>query len=60
MVTSRRYPIGEQDFANIRKDNLLYIDKTALVPFEADGRTLYKISINYSIATRRIDEWKVE
>ena len=31
MATGRRYPIGEQDFANIHKDDLLFIDKTTLV-----------------------------
>ena len=31
MTTSKQYPIGEQDFANIRKDEFLYIDKTAFV-----------------------------
>lgn len=36
MATSRRYPIGEQDFANIRKDTFLYYDKTAL----GRGRTI--------------------
>lgn len=28
-------------------------------PFEADGRTIYKIGINFSTKTRRIDEWKI-
>ncbi|MCH5238265.1 MAG: AAA family ATPase, partial [Muribaculaceae bacterium] len=27
----QRYPIGQQDFAGIREDNWVYIDKTALI-----------------------------
>ena len=31
MANRRQFPIGEQDFANIRRDNLVYIDKTHLI-----------------------------
>lgn len=31
MATRKNYPIGEQDFANIRNDGLVYIDKTRLI-----------------------------
>ena len=31
MAVNKQFPIGEQDFANIRRDDLLYIDKTAFV-----------------------------
>lgn len=31
MATRKKYPIGEQNFANIRKDDLVYIDKTHLI-----------------------------
>ena len=30
-MARRQFPIGEQDFANIRKDNMVYIDKTRLI-----------------------------
>ena len=41
MATSRRYPIGEQDFARISKDDLLYIGNTALVYDIASSRGKY-------------------
>lgn len=28
-------------------------------PFEHDGRTIYKIGVNFSTETRRIDGWKI-
>ena len=28
-------------------------------PFEGDNRKLFKIGINFSTATRRIDDWKI-
>lgn len=31
MVERRHFPIGGQDFANIRNNNMVYIDKTHLV-----------------------------
>ena len=31
MVERRQFPIGEQDFANIRNRNMVYIDKTRLI-----------------------------
>ena len=40
-----------------------YLDYTPLKPyakpFENDGRRIYKIGINFSSKTRRIDGWKV-
>ena len=35
-------------------------DKQYAKPFEHDGRTIYKIGVNFSSKTRRIDEWKIE
>ena len=29
-------------------------------PFEADGRELFKIGVNFSAATRNIEKWIVE
>jgi hypothetical protein len=29
-------------------------------PFEGDGRTIYKIGVNFSSETRRVTEWKIE
>ena len=34
-------------------------DKQYAKPFEHDGRTIYKIGVNFSSKTRRIDEWKI-
>ena len=34
-------------------------DKQYAKPFEHDGRTIYKIGVNFSTKTRRIDGWKV-
>lgn len=31
MATKKKYPIGEQDFAIIRKDGHVYIDKTHII-----------------------------
>jgi hypothetical protein len=31
MATTKRFPIGEQDFANIRNQSMVYIDKTHLI-----------------------------
>ena len=28
-------------------------------PFEGDGRTIYKIGVNFSSKTRRMTEWKL-
>ena len=33
-------------------------DKQYAKPFEADGRKTYKIGINFSTNTRKIDGWK--
>ena len=34
-------------------------EKEYAKPFENDGRTIYKIGVNFSTETRRIDEWKI-
>ena len=34
-------------------------DKQYAKPFEADHRKLYKIGVNFSTKTRRIDDWKI-
>ena len=34
-------------------------DKQYVKPFEADSRTLYKIGVNFSTETRRIDDWEI-
>jgi len=34
-------------------------DKQYAKPFEADGRKIFKIGINFSTSTRRIDGWKI-
>jgi hypothetical protein len=34
-------------------------DKQYAKPFEGDGRTIYKIGINFSSETRRMTEWKI-
>ena len=35
-------------------------EKQYAKPFEHDGRTIYKIGINFSSKTRRIEGWKIE
>ena len=35
-------------------------DKQYAKPFEHDGRTIYKIGVNFSSQTRRIDGWKIQ
>ncbi len=35
-------------------------DKQYAKPFEHDSRHIYKIGVNFSTATRRLDDWKVE
>ena len=34
-------------------------EKQYAKPFEGDGRTIYKIGVNFSSKTRRMTEWKV-
>ena len=34
-------------------------DKQYAKPFEHDGRTIYKIGVNFSSQTRRIDGWRI-
>jgi hypothetical protein len=35
-------------------------DRQYAKPFEHDGRIIYKIGVNFSTKTRRIDGWKIE
>lgn len=35
-------------------------DKQYAKPFENDGRTVYRIGINFSTKTKRIDDWKIK
>ena len=35
-------------------------EKQYAKPFEHDGRTIYKIGVNFSSQTRRIDDWKIK
>ena len=35
-------------------------DKGYLVPFEADGRRLYKVGVNFSDESQTIEEWAIE
>ena len=61
-MSNKIYPIGIQNFEKIRKGGYCYIDKTAwiLEPFESDGRTLFKIGVNFSAETRNIEKWVAE
>ena len=34
-------------------------DKQYAKPFEGDGRTIYKIGVNFSSESRRMTEWKL-
>jgi hypothetical protein len=34
-------------------------DKQYAKPFEGDGRTIYKVGVNFSSETRRMTEWKI-
>lgn len=42
--TFRRYPIGIQDFEQLRNNNYIYVDKTALVYQLANTNTVYFLS----------------
>ena len=35
-------------------------EKNYALPFEADGRRLFKIGVNFSSETRNIEKWIVE
>lgn len=35
-------------------------EKHYVLPFEADGRRLFKIGVNFSSETRNIEKWIVE
>ena len=51
----------EVDTANSAEEALQQInDKRYALPFEADGRKLFKIEINFSEKTRNIEKWVVE
>ena len=63
-----KYPLGIQNFEGLRTDGYLYMDKTAMVyDIAKDGkfyilsrpRRLFKIGINFSTTTRRIEGWKI-
>ncbi len=43
-----KYPIGIQNFEKIRREGYAR-------PFESDKRTLFKIGVNFSTATKLID-----
>lgn len=49
-----RYPIGIQDFENIRRDGYVYVDKTESI------YKLFKVGANFSTQNRRLEGWKVE
>ena len=34
-------------------------EKQYAKPFEGDGRTIYKVGVNFSSETRRMTEWKI-
>ena len=36
------------------------IDKHYALPFETDGRRLFKIGVNFSAETRNIEKWMLE
>ena len=43
-------------------DNHIFLqieEKQYAKPFEGDGRTIYKIGVNFSSETRRLTEWKI-
>jgi hypothetical protein len=44
-----QYHIGLQNFQGLREDGKVYVDQTAQ----------YKIGVNFSNATQRIEEWKM-
>ncbi len=43
-MEQQRYPIGEQDFANIRNEGMVYIDKTALIDTLVKNGSYYFLS----------------
>lgn len=106
MEDKDRYAIGQQDFNTLRRDDALYVDKTAFVEkivksktkyyflacprrfgiyiielkydsspelalrqieekgfarrFAVDPRQFFKIGVNFSSESRRIESWKTE
>ena len=61
------YPIGEQDFANIRNRGMLYVDKTALIHQLVNSgsyiflsRPVRLLAINIGRDSRTIDDWLCE
>ena len=51
-----KYPVGIQDFAKIRKEGYVYVDKTALMWRLIDTGCYY---FNFSTKTKQIDVWRV-
>ena len=43
-MSNLRYPVGEQSFANIRKENMVYIDKTEILYRLVKSRKYYFLS----------------
>ena len=43
-MTELRYPVGEQDFAKIRTQNLIYVDKTEVLYRLVTTRSYYFLS----------------
>ncbi len=72
MEYKRKYPVGIQNFEEIRTKGFVYIDKTAAEalaqidergydePFRNDGRTVVKVGINFGSTERNITEWVSE
>lgn len=52
-VIKRKKTLAEEALQQIN-------DKRYALPFEADGRKLFKIGINFSEKTRNIEKWVVE
>jgi hypothetical protein len=60
-----KFPIGIQDFAEIRTGGYVYVDKTQHIHhFLENGKYFFlsrprRFGANFSSATKQIDEWKV-
>ena len=48
-----KYPIGIQNFGEVRRGGYVYVDKAG------DCRQLFKIGVSFSSETRRVNEWKI-
>ena len=44
--TFRRYPIGIQDFEDLRNNNYIYVDKTALIYQLVNTNKIYSIRLH--------------